>query len=349
MLRAVSRAGGASSIAKISSRPSTAKSVPSVWSRPFTYTSNGASTSGGRSTREPFTRAAYLPLDQLPHFGLHAAVAVSDLCEERDGELQVLHRLRLAPLAMEEVGEIVVEGRLAMAVALLGAELERPGRVLDGGVRLAGSPACEREVVQRGDEHASVGERLGQLDAAFEMAARPGQHAEDVARLCDGLRVAVRLAQLERPAGELLRGLAVAPAVRRQAAVGLDPRRLASEPERLKQMPLGELRIPAPVVHPAELVLDARDGIRLAERGRRLVGRERRGVLAPERVQVADRLVEERRLRVPEADRRPVGLERLPVGVDAAGPVSRAPERVGGVGLEPGRQEVAGDERRVGM
>jgi hypothetical protein len=62
----------------------------------------------------------------------------------------------VAPGGVQQVGEVVVQRRLAMAVALGGAEPQGGLGQLQRGVELTARAVGEREVVVRGDARARV-------------------------------------------------------------------------------------------------------------------------------------------------------------------------------------------------
>src|SRR5205085_8958359 len=97
---------------------------------------------------------------------------------------------------VEEGGQVVVKGRLEVAVALRGAHLER---LLHQGQRLL-APGRQSDVVERGDAGTRLRQRLRELEALFEVApglvdlpAAAGQDAEDVVRLRQRVRIVRRL------------------------------------------------------------------------------------------------------------------------------------------------------------
>lgn len=77
-----------------------------------------------------WVRTTWLPLDELPDLGL-ARAALPDLREDRDRRLEALHRLVAAPGGVEEVGGVVGQRSLAVAVADGAAEGERLLRQLE--------------------------------------------------------------------------------------------------------------------------------------------------------------------------------------------------------------------------
>ena len=114
------------------------------------------------------------------------------------------------PGGVEEVGEVVVQRGLAVAVALGRAELERGAGQLERRVELAARAVREREVVERGDAGAGVAGGLGEGEAAAEVlervgrgAAAGGEGAEQVVGLAERARVAGGLRQRAGALGEL--------------------------------------------------------------------------------------------------------------------------------------------------
>src|SRR5687767_4080755 len=85
------------------------------------------------------------PGDQLPDLRVGRA-GFADLGEDGDGLLEVVHGLGVVAGQVEEVGQVVVESGLAVAVALAGAELQGGPGVVDGAVDLAGGPVGQGEV-----------------------------------------------------------------------------------------------------------------------------------------------------------------------------------------------------------
>ena len=130
---------------------------------------------------------------------------------------------------MEEVGEVVVQGGLAVAVALGRAELERRGGQLDCAVELASRAVGEREVVERGDARSRVGRGLREREAAVEVAERGrgvagagGEGAQEVVGLAERARVAGLLGELAGALGELGGSCRVVIVVGGEAEVGGD-------------------------------------------------------------------------------------------------------------------------------
>ena len=284
----------------------------------------------------------------------------ADLGEDRDGALELLHRLLGAAGGVEEVGEVVVEGGLAVAVALGRAELERRGGELEGAVELAAGAVGEREVVERGDAGARVGRGLREREAAVEVAERRGgvagaggEGAEEVVGLAERARVAGLLGQRAGLLGELGGAGRVVVVVGGEAEVGGDAgagaevgRRCGGE----RRLEVGgrERALAAAVVDLADPVLDAREQLGRAVGGGRLVAGERVGVVAAQRVEVADRGVQRGGVAVAERERGAQVLERLGVGEQRARVVGGAGVGLGRLGVAAREPEVARDRRRRG-
>ena len=127
----------------------------------------------------------------------------------------------MATGVVEEVGEVVVQRCLAVAVALGGAEVERGTGQLERRLELAARAVGEREVVEGGDAGARVVGRLGELQRAAQVvervgggAAAGGERAEQVVGLAERARVAGLLGQLR---GRARRARRRAPGRRRRA------------------------------------------------------------------------------------------------------------------------------------
>ena len=91
---------------------------------------------------------------------------------------------------MEDVGAVVVQGGLAVAVAQLDSQRQCLLGQGQGLGQLTAVRAGQGQVVERGDAAARVGQGLGDGQAAFEVRGRGGviapaarQDAQDVVRL----------------------------------------------------------------------------------------------------------------------------------------------------------------------
>src|SRR5215218_8282381 len=95
------------------------------------------------------------PSRELPDLGLRLTLC-ADLGEDGDRALELLHRL-LGPVGgVKQIREVVVQRRLAVAVALGGAERQRRARELERALELTARAMSEREVVERGDARALI-------------------------------------------------------------------------------------------------------------------------------------------------------------------------------------------------
>jgi hypothetical protein len=162
-----------------------------------------------RTTRSAPTRSRLgggraLPLDELPDLRLHRPL-LADLGEERDGQLQVLHRFLRAALLSQEIGEVVVQRSLAVAVSLLSAECEGRPRQGFRAREISFRARRQGEVVERRDAGARVAQGVRELDARLEVVPCAGElpfalreDAEDVVRLGERTPVARPLGQRER-------------------------------------------------------------------------------------------------------------------------------------------------------
>src|SRR5581483_10824970 len=154
------------------------------------------------------------PLDELPDLRLGCGV-LADLRERRDGGLEPLHRLVAPAERLEEVGGVVLERGLTVAVADRDAQRERLLRQLERAIELAFGSEGEREVVERRGARDRVVFRGGEREALLELrsrfgvvAAAGGEDAEDVVRLRKRARVGGLLRERERLLRERL-GLVV--------------------------------------------------------------------------------------------------------------------------------------------
>ncbi len=198
------------------------------------------------------------PLDQPPDAGLELLLVAADLGEDGDGPLQLLHRLVAAAGPVQDVGEVVAQRRLAVAVALGGAQLERLAEQRLG--RARARPRCawsSARLLSAAIRMLGSASPLGQLEAALEVtrarsragrgccwpAPRPRRRPSSSAS---------RSASKPSVAGAV--GVAAPPGD--PAAVGLDDGRRRAERERLDVVALGQLPLAAALVHRAELVLD---------------------------------------------------------------------------------------------
>src|SRR5262249_9079134 len=122
----------------------------------------------GKRVRPPsrVVRAPRLPADELPDLREAGALVAADVGEDGDGALEVLHRLLGATGLVEEVGEVVLERRLAVAVAQRDAERECLLREFERAWRIARLARDEREVVERRGARREV---LGEREAALEL------------------------------------------------------------------------------------------------------------------------------------------------------------------------------------
>ena len=216
--------------------------------------------------------------------GIELAAVGADRREGRGGVLQLLHRTVAASCLVQDVREVVAERGLPVAVALGGAELERLAQQRLGLRQLAVVGVVEREVVQRRDPDARVGQAGRLLEAPLEIArarSRAGRECCWPARPAQGARIVGEPQRLEaQRAGAV--GVAAPPGD--PAAVRLDDGRVGPETERLDVVALGQLPVAAAFVDDAELVLDPARGGRLALRRRRVVRGERGAVGALQRV-----------------------------------------------------------------
>ena len=130
---------------------------------------------------------------------------------------------------MIDVGEVVLERRLAVTVAGRDAQVEREPRQLTRLLQLAGVAPHEGEVVQRRGLRRVVAELTREHEAvlqmrrgAAEVCATPRQDAEQVVRLRLTPRVGGRERERERLAGERTCSLAVAGLVQGGREIDLD-------------------------------------------------------------------------------------------------------------------------------
>src|SRR5579859_2671635 len=143
------------------------------------------------------------------------------------------------------------------------------------------------------------------MEQRLIVAARAaGQRAKDVVRLGERAGV-VRLAgQCQRAAGERLGALAVALAARDEAPAGVGLGAVGGWPalapggQRIREMTFRQAPVTAPGVDAAELPLQSRDALRLAERGSALIASQGSGIGAEQRVEVANRFMQRGGVRV---------------------------------------------------
>ena len=247
----------------------------------------GAASKRGRAgARLRLGRLRSSPLDELPDLRLGGGV-LADLGEGRDGGLETRHRLVVAAERAEEIGGVVLERRLAVAVADRDAERERLLGQRERAVELALGAQREREVVERGGAGDGVVLLGREREAPLELCARlgvraaaGGEDAEDVERLRERARVVGLLGERQRLLCERLGLVVAASAVRVEAAVGDDARRERRGrvgAERVLERALRELPLAAPLVEEADPVLDRAEPLGGGERRGGLVAVERGG------------------------------------------------------------------------
>ena len=136
-------------------------------------------------TLRPLNRGP--PVDELPDLGFELAGPAADVGEDGDGALEVLHRLVSPAGSPEQVGEVVLERGLAVAVALALTAQERLPDQGHRAIRLAAVGAHQGQRVERGDAEAGIC-GLGRCyhgllevrSGLAEVSPTAGEDAEDV-------------------------------------------------------------------------------------------------------------------------------------------------------------------------
>src|SRR5262245_3150016 len=100
------------------------------------------------------------PLDQLPDPRLDVAGLEADLGEDRDGAFEVCHRRVRLSGGVEQVGQVVVQRRLAVPIALRDAQRQRGLGQLQSARNIVAGATCQRQVVERRDANAGIFELL---------------------------------------------------------------------------------------------------------------------------------------------------------------------------------------------
>src|SRR3954451_8487302 len=90
------------------------------------------------------------PADELPDLGQAGRLVSTYFAEDRDSALHVGHGGVLVARGVEQVGQVVLERRLAVAVAVGGAQRERLLGPLERWLELTRITLHERQVVESG-------------------------------------------------------------------------------------------------------------------------------------------------------------------------------------------------------
>ena len=267
------------------------------------------------------------PLAQPPHLGLDRPALHPDVGEDRDRPLELPHRLVVASQAVQHLGELVSQGRLAVPVPDGDAHSEGLDEQAMGAIEVPGQPPDASQPVEGRHLRGGIAEPNRPIAARGEVVPRrlevpPAGRQETRHR--SGVRergiVAGLIGQGDGLDGQPGRGFRVTPSVRSDGEIRGEPCSIDERPvttqgtERLVVVLLGRRPLAAPLVHPAELPLDAGDVVPTGSSGRPLEAGDGVGEPAVQRVQVADRLVEVRHRRVPQGERRLVVRTGIGVG-----------------------------------
>src|SRR5262249_19471530 len=166
------------------------------------------------------------PVAKLPDLWLDGAGLDTNLGVDANGLLQVRHRGVAVALGMQQVGQVVVERRLAVAVTLGGTERKGCFGERAGLVRVPTRCMYEREVVQRSNAGTWIVQVLGIGKAALQVVQRlllpalvTGEHTEDTVGLGQRAVILPNTGELQSAAGQLLRTIELVTATGDQAAV----------------------------------------------------------------------------------------------------------------------------------
>ena len=133
-------------------KPAVASTIPAQRPRIVTRRRSVGEVSGSWSS----PRRAASPLHELPDLRLELPGSPADLGKEHDRAPEVIQRFVGATGDLEQVGEGVLEGRLAMPIALALAQGQRLASKSDRALRVALVRADEGECVERGDPRRRV-------------------------------------------------------------------------------------------------------------------------------------------------------------------------------------------------
>ena len=266
--------------------------------------------------------------------------ALADLGEQRDGPLEMVHRLVAAPGVVEQVGEVVLDGGLEVPVA------DPPAR-LDGAVAAAratasstapsaasASASAGRRRDRRGRVRVVGRERQAPLEARRgragtsprAWATSPTSRSATPGQVRVAGRGGQRAASAPRPSRRVSRSparSATQAPLDQRARAQVRRRQVGRREARLEVAGRGR-QVAPPAMDAAERDLDRRQVVGLGERGGRLERRDRRRILAEPRPQLADPRVPRRSVRIdpapapPRDARWPRGWRRPPRPVAAA-------------------------------
>lgn len=263
------------------------------------------------------------PLCQLPNLRLPVGAEFADVGVEGGGLFEVVHGGGVLPGGVVEVGEVVVEGGLAVAVALGLAEGEGGLQGGDAGRKTAVFPIHQPQIIQRRNPCRGVGQRFRQGQAVVKVRLRCGkiglvarQRAQQVVDLRQRLAVVGLLRQGEGLPRQrqclvgLIAVVGVAAAVGQQAGG-------AGDSLRRQKMAFGRFPTAAPLVDKPQLVFQLGD-CELTIGGEVTNGRfippNRRLIPPQQRVEIAHRFIENGRFPMPQRQRRFVIGQRFPIG-----------------------------------
>src|SRR3954449_12812357 len=119
----------------------------------------------------PIPLAQASPADELPDLGQASCLVGADFAEDRDGALHVSHGGLLVARGVEEIGQVVLERGLAVAVPARATERKRLFGQLERGLQPARVALDEREVVQSRRLCRWIAELARQLEAELELLA----------------------------------------------------------------------------------------------------------------------------------------------------------------------------------
>ncbi len=205
------RAAPAAGTAQVRDRPTSEQDEELHQGRPRRPRPWAPARCRARAFRDRYGAGAWRVVDPLaepPDLRLDRAPLHADVGEDRDGPLQLVHRLVVASQAVEDLGELVPQRRLAMPVADRDAHLAAP-RTSSVARPRRGRPPCARRGRARWRpppgrqgrraERPARGSRSSCARAVARSSRPAGQQARDGAGVGEGGVVAGPLGQRHAP------------------------------------------------------------------------------------------------------------------------------------------------------
>src|SRR5438105_6155678 len=152
-----------------------------------------------------------LPLGQLPDLRLEPTLASADLSENRRGLFEMIDGVIRAASRVQQVGEIAMQRRLVVTVALRYAQSQSRLRESQRLFKLPAGPIREGEIIERCNTRTWIAQHFGQREATCQMLARQvdiasaaGEDAQHVVALGERRRLTDSFRQLQCLLSELL-------------------------------------------------------------------------------------------------------------------------------------------------